>query len=97
VKLYKFGHSSLGVYSGKLEVPLDAFGVGIAATFRFSQRFAPVAKSACGASWNLVASRRLNLKPLLIHDYDLDHIADDYDVFGNRKDGPLKVAIRPKL
>jgi alcohol dehydrogenase len=45
----------------------------------------------------LVASRRLNLKPLLTHEYDLDHITDAYDVFGNRKDAVLKVAIRPKL
>jgi len=45
----------------------------------------------------LVASRRLNLKPVLTHEYDLDHITDAYDVFGSRKDGVLKVAIRPRL
>ena len=45
----------------------------------------------------LVASGRLNLNPLLTHEYDLDHITEAYDVFGHRKDGVLKVAIRPKL
>ena len=45
---------------------------------------------------DLVASRRLNLRPLLTHDFGLDNITDAYDVFGKRKDGVLKVAIRPQ-
>jgi threonine dehydrogenase-like Zn-dependent dehydrogenase len=88
--------SSLGVYSGKLDVPLDAFGAGIA-DIQILTTLCPGGKERMRRLMELVASRRLNLKPLLTHEYDLDHIADAYDVFGNRKDGVLKVAIRPKL
>jgi threonine dehydrogenase-like Zn-dependent dehydrogenase len=88
--------SSLGVYSGKLEVPLDAFGAGIA-DIQILTTLCPGGKERMRRLVELVASRRLNLKPLLTHEYDLDHITEAYDVFGHRKDGVLKVAIRPKL
>ncbi len=44
----------------------------------------------------LVTNHRLNLRPLLTHDFALDKIADAYDIFGNRKNGVLKVAVRPQ-
>jgi threonine dehydrogenase-like Zn-dependent dehydrogenase len=88
--------SSLGVYSGKLEVPLDAFGAGIA-DIQILTTLCPGGKERMRRLMELVASGRLNLKPLLTHEYDLDHITEAYDVFGHRKDGVLKVAIRPKL
>jgi alcohol dehydrogenase len=88
--------SSLGVYSGKLDVPLDAFGAGIA-DIQILTTLCSGGKERMRRLMELVASRRLNLKPLLTHEYDLDHITDAYDVFGSRKDGVLKVAIRPRL
>jgi threonine dehydrogenase-like Zn-dependent dehydrogenase len=39
--------SSLGVYSGKLDVPLDAFGAGIA-DIQILTTLCPAAKNACG-------------------------------------------------
>jgi threonine dehydrogenase-like Zn-dependent dehydrogenase len=88
--------SSLGVYSGKLEVPPDAFGAGIA-DIQILTTLCPGGKERMRRLMELVATRRLNLKPLLTHDFGLDDIAAAYDVFGNRKDGVLKVAVRPHL
>jgi threonine dehydrogenase-like Zn-dependent dehydrogenase len=33
--------------------------------------------------------------PLLTHGFKLDQIVEAYDVFGSRRDGCLKVAIKP--
>jgi len=86
--------SSLGVYSGKLEIPLDAFGAGLA-DIQILTTLCPGGKERMRRLMELVAFRRLDLKPLLTHDFTLDEIGKAYDLFGNRKDGVLKVAIRP--
>ena len=39
--------------------------------------------------------RKVDLRPLLTHTFSLDNITAAYDLFGNRRDGVLKVAIRP--
>jgi len=38
---------------------------------------------------------RVDLTPLLTHSFKLDDIATAYDLFGERLDGVMKVAIRP--
>jgi threonine dehydrogenase-like Zn-dependent dehydrogenase len=43
----------------------------------------------------IVRARRFDPLPLLTHDYPLDRIVDAYRLFGERRDGVLKVAIRP--
>jgi threonine dehydrogenase-like Zn-dependent dehydrogenase len=86
--------SSLGVYSGKLEVPVDAYGAGIA-DIQILSTLCPGGKERMRRLMELVAGRRLNLRPLLTHDFSLDQIHRAYEVFGNRSDGVLKVAIRP--
>jgi len=43
----------------------------------------------------LVQHGRLDLTPLLTHRFTLEHIADAYELFANRRDGVLKVAIAP--
>jgi alcohol dehydrogenase len=86
--------SSLGVYSGKLEVPVDAYGAGIA-DIQILSTLCPGGKERMRRLMELVASRRLNLRPLLTHDFSLEQINRAYEVFANRGDGVLKVAIRP--
>ena len=44
---------------------------------------------------NTVQSGRFNPTPLLTHSFSLDEIADAYTLFGERRQGVLKVAIRP--
>jgi alcohol dehydrogenase len=86
--------SSLGVYSGKLEVPVDAFGAGIA-DIQILTTLCPGGKERMRRLMELVSSRRLNLKPLLTHDFGLAEIDKAYELFGNRAGGVLKVAVRP--
>jgi len=37
----------------------------------------------------------VDLRPLLTHTFSLDQINEAYDLFGERLDGVLKVAIKP--
>ena len=41
----------------------------------------------------VLASGRLDLRPLVTHRFTLDRIDDAYDLFANQRDGVLKVAI----
>ena len=43
----------------------------------------------------MVAHRRVDLTPLLTHTFALDQINEAYELFGERRDGVMKVAIRP--
>lgn len=43
----------------------------------------------------MVRSGRIDLTPLLTHTFSLDNIAEAYKLFGERRDGVMKVAIRP--
>ncbi len=43
----------------------------------------------------LVRQGRLNLTPLLTHTFSLDRITEAYRLFGERREGVIKVAIRP--
>ena len=43
----------------------------------------------------MVRHGRLDLGPLITHRFALDEIEDAYELFGNQRDGVVKVAIRP--
>ncbi len=42
-----------------------------------------------------IATRRVNLKPMVTHRFTLDDIEKAYELFANQRDGVLKVAITP--
>jgi len=86
--------SSLGVYSGKLQVPYDAFAAGLG-DHRIVTTLCPGGKERMRRLMEVVRHGRVDLTPLLTHTFPLDRIAEAYDVFGSRRDGVLKVAIRP--
>jgi threonine dehydrogenase-like Zn-dependent dehydrogenase len=86
--------SSLGVYSGKLEIPYEAFAAGIG-DHRFVTTLCPGGKERMRRLMESVAHGRIDLTPLLTHSFTLDQIGEAYELFGGRKDGVLKVAIRP--
>ncbi len=44
---------------------------------------------------SMVQTKRFDPAPLLTHSFTLDQIVEAYDLFGSRRDGVLKVAIRP--
>jgi alcohol dehydrogenase len=86
--------SSLGVYSGKLQVPYDAFAAGIG-DYRIVTTLCPGGKERMRRLISTVQSKRFDPTPLLTHSFKLDQIVEAYDLFGSRRDGVLKVAIRP--
>jgi alcohol dehydrogenase len=86
--------SSLGVYSGKLQVPYDAFAAGIG-DYKIVTTLCPGGKERMRRLMAIVQSKRFDPTPLLTHNFSLDQIVEAYDFFGSRRDGVLKVAIRP--
>ena len=86
--------SSLGVYSGKLQLPYEAFAAGLG-DHRIVTTLCPGGKERMRRLMETVRRGRADLTPLLTHTYPLDRIADAYELFGERMGGVLKVAIRP--
>jgi alcohol dehydrogenase len=86
--------SSLGVYSGKLEMPYDAFAAGLGG-HRIVTTLCPGGKERMRRLIATVESGRFDPLPLITHRFALDDIAQAYELFGSRRDGVLKVAIRP--
>jgi alcohol dehydrogenase len=86
--------SSLGVYSGKLQMPYDAFAAGLG-NHRIVTTLCPGGKERMRRLISSVESGRFDPLPLITHRFALDDIVEAYDLFGNRRDGVLKVAIRP--
>jgi alcohol dehydrogenase len=86
--------SSLGVYSGKLQLPYDAFAAGLG-DHTIVTTLCPGGKERMERLMRMVASGRFDPTPLITHRFDLEQIAEAYELFSNRRDGVLKVAIRP--
>jgi len=86
--------SSLGVYSGKLTLPLDAFAAGLG-DHTIVTTLCPGGKERMRRLLNVVAAGNVDLKPLVTHRFKLDDIEKAYDLFANQRDGVLKVAITP--
>jgi alcohol dehydrogenase len=86
--------SSLGVYSGKLELPYDAFAAGLG-DHRVVTTLCPGGKERMRRLMELVRTKRIDLTPMLTHSFALKDIRDAYALFGERREGVIKVAIRP--
>lgn len=86
--------SSLGVYSGKLTMPLDAIAAGLG-DHKIVTTLCPGGKERMRRLINIVKSGRVDLKPMVTHRFKLDDIEKAYDLFANQRDGVLKVAITP--
>jgi threonine dehydrogenase-like Zn-dependent dehydrogenase len=86
--------SSLGVYGGKLEVPLDSFVYGIGDK-QIRTTLCPGGKERMRKLMELVRHGRLDLSPLITHHFSLDQIEEAYELFGNQRDGVVKVALTP--
>jgi threonine dehydrogenase-like Zn-dependent dehydrogenase len=86
--------SSLGVYSGKLTIPMDAFAAGLG-DYNVISTLCPGGKERMRRLMNVLESRRTDLRPLVTHTFTLDEIERAYDLFANQRDGVLKIAIKP--
>lgn len=86
--------SSLGVYSGKLTMPLEAFAAGLGDN-KIVTTLCPGGKERMRRLLNVVDSGRADLRPLVTHRYKLDEIEEAYELFANQRDGVMKIAITP--
>ncbi len=86
--------SSLGVYSGKLQLPYEAFAAGLG-DHTIVTTLCPGGKERMDRLMRVVESGRFDPTPLITHRFSLDEIGEAYRIFSNRLDGVLKVAIRP--
>jgi threonine dehydrogenase-like Zn-dependent dehydrogenase len=85
--------SSLGVYSGKLSIPLESFAAGLG-DHKIVTTLCPGGKERMRRLIELVQHGRVDLTPLLTHTFPLERITEAYDLFAAQQDGVLKVAIR---
>ncbi|UZW55681.1 NAD(P)-dependent alcohol dehydrogenase [Sphingobium sp. JS3065] len=86
--------SSLGVYSEDLHIPLDAFLAGLG-DHTIRTTLCPGGKERMRRLMDVIASGRVDTRPLVTHRFALDDIEAAYDLFANQRDGVLKVAITP--
>lgn len=86
--------SSLGVYSGHLTVPLDAYAAGLG-DHTIIDTLCPGGKERMRRLMSVVAAKRFPFKDLVTHRFQLADIEAAYDLFSHQRDGVMKVAIRP--
>jgi alcohol dehydrogenase len=86
--------SSLGVYSGHLRIPLDAWNAGLG-DHTIVSTLCPGGKERMRRLMNIVAAGRLPFRELVTHSFSLAQIEEAYDLFANQRDGVMKIAIRP--
>lgn len=85
--------SSVGVYSGHVQVPAEAWMAGLG-DHTIVTTLCPGGKARMLRLMRLVEAHRIDLTPLLTHVFSLDEIERAYELFGSRRDKVLKVAIR---
>jgi alcohol dehydrogenase len=85
---------SLGVYSGKLSIPLEPFAAGLG-NHKIITTLCPGGKERVRRLIELVRQGHLDLTPLLTHRFPRDRITEAYKLFGDRRDNVIKVAIEP--
>ncbi len=86
--------SSLGVYSGKLVAPYEAFYAGLGDQ-KIVTTLCPGGKERMRRLMAMVENRRVDLTSLVTHHFSLDDIAEAYDLFSHQRDGVLKVGLYP--
>lgn len=86
--------SSLGVYSGKLSVPLEAIAAGLG-DHKIVTSLCPGGKDRMRRLMSVVSSGSVNLLDLVTHRFKLDEIEKAYELFASGRDGVLKVAVTP--
>src|SRR5204863_9225976 len=86
--------SSLGVYSGKLVAPYEAFYAGLGDQ-KIVTTLCPGGKERMRRLMTMIEHRRVDLSPLITHRFSLDNINEAFDLFSGQRDGVLKVALYP--
>jgi threonine dehydrogenase-like Zn-dependent dehydrogenase len=84
--------SSLGVYSGDVTIPADAFVAGLSDK-KIITTLCPGGKERMRRLMATVATGRIDTSAMVTHRFGLDDIVSAYDLFASRRDGVIKVAI----
>ena len=86
--------SSLGVYSGDLVIPADAFSAGLG-DHKIVTSLCPGGKERMRRLMAVIESGRVDLSSMVTHRFPLDQIEEAYELFANQRDGVLKIAVTP--
>jgi threonine dehydrogenase-like Zn-dependent dehydrogenase len=86
--------SSLGVYSGKLVAPYEAFYAGLGDQ-KIVTTLCPGGKERMRRLMAMIEHGRVDLTPLVTHKFALYDIEAAFDLFSHQRDGVLKVALYP--
>jgi alcohol dehydrogenase len=86
--------SSLGVYSGKIAAPYEAFYAGLGDQ-KIVTTLCPGGKERMGRLMAMIENRRVDLSPLVTHRFALDNIEEAFELFSHQRNGVLKVALYP--
>jgi alcohol dehydrogenase len=86
--------SSLGVYSGKLVAPYESIYAGLG-NQRIVTTLCPGGKERMRRLMEMVAHHRVDLTPLVTHQFALDDIEEAFELFSHQRGGVLKVALHP--
>jgi threonine dehydrogenase-like Zn-dependent dehydrogenase len=73
---------------------MEAFAAGLG-DHKIVTTLCPGGKERMRRLLELVRQGRLDLNPLLTHTFPLDRITEAYQLFGERREGVIKVAIKP--
>lgn len=88
--------SSLGVYSGKLVAPYEAFYAGLGDQ-KIVTTLCPGGKERMRRLMTMIENRRVDLTGLVTHKFALDQIQEAFDLFSHQRNGVLKVALYPDV
>lgn len=85
--------SSVGVYGGysELQLPVGASFY----QFKLVTTFCPVGTARQERLMSLIATGKVDLRPLLSHSFKIAETPAAYDLFRKREGGVLKIALRP--
>ena len=86
--------SSLGVYSGKLVAPYEAVYAGLGDQ-RIVTTLCPGGKERMRRLMSLVTNERIDLTPLITHEFTLEQLPEAFDLFSHQGGGVMKVGIYP--
>jgi alcohol dehydrogenase len=86
--------SSLGVYSGKVVAPYDAFFAGLGDQ-KIVTTLCPGGQERMRRLMAMIEHRRVDLSSLVTHRFALDNIHEAFELFSHQQEGVLKVALYP--
>lgn len=86
--------SSLGVYSGKVVAPYEAFYAGLGDQ-KIVTTLCPGGKERMRRLMAAIQNHRVDLRPMVTHRFALEDIGEAFDLFSHQRDRVLKVALYP--